>query len=204
VSTPTRDRILTTTTDLFRRQGYSATGIKQIVEHAGAAFGSIYHFFPGGKEQLGAEVIRTAGSRYGDLIDLVYGADPDAVRATRTFFREAARTMVAEDFADICPIATVALEVASTSEPLREATATVFDQWRDRVARHLIQAGLTRRAARRLAVSLIALIEGSFLLARAGRSTEPLEINAGVAAGLVQAALNRRGTRAVSTPSGNA
>jgi AcrR family transcriptional regulator len=50
----TRERIVDASAELFRRQGYSATGVKQIVEAAQAPFGSLYHFFPGGKEQLGA------------------------------------------------------------------------------------------------------------------------------------------------------
>jgi AcrR family transcriptional regulator len=58
----TRQRIVETTAELFRRQGYNATGIKRIVTDAKAPFGSIYHFFPGGKEQLGAEVIRASGA----------------------------------------------------------------------------------------------------------------------------------------------
>lgn len=185
----TRDRILQTTTELFRRQGYAATGVKQIVTGAGAAFGSIYHFFPGGKEQLAEEVIRTSGAMYGDLVDLIFGADADPVSATRTFFREAARTMQTEDFADICPIATVALEVASTHEPLRVATSDVFDDWRNRVACWLVAAGLTKSAAQELAVTLIALLEGSFILSRAGRNVEPLKINGTAAAKLVELAI---------------
>lgn len=58
----TRRRILQAGTELFRRSGYTGTGMKQIAEAAGAPFGSIYHFFPGGKAQLGEEVIRTSGA----------------------------------------------------------------------------------------------------------------------------------------------
>ena len=54
----TRERIVESSAELFRRQGYTATGVKQIVTAAQAPFGSLYHFFPGGKEQLGAEAIR--------------------------------------------------------------------------------------------------------------------------------------------------
>ena len=50
----TRDRIVDASAELFRRQGYNATGVKQIVTEAQAPFGSLYHFFPGGKEQLAA------------------------------------------------------------------------------------------------------------------------------------------------------
>ena len=51
----TRERILGVSAEIFRRQGYEGTGLKQIVTAAKVPFGSLYHFFPGGKEQLGAE-----------------------------------------------------------------------------------------------------------------------------------------------------
>ena len=127
--TTTRDRLIWASAELFRRQGYTGTGVKQIVEAAGAPFGSMYHFFPDGKEELGAETIRWSGAMYGQLIDLFYEAGADPVVATRRFFEAAADTVRDTDYADACPIATVALEVASTSEPLRQATADVFESW---------------------------------------------------------------------------
>ena len=68
----TRERIVQTSAELFRRQGYNATGVKQIVTAAQAPFGSIYHHFPGGKEQLGAEAIRRSGALYELLIPAVF------------------------------------------------------------------------------------------------------------------------------------
>ncbi len=44
----TKERILDSTAELFRRQGYAGTGMKQIAAEAAAPFGSVYHFFPGG------------------------------------------------------------------------------------------------------------------------------------------------------------
>jgi AcrR family transcriptional regulator len=115
----TRDRLVVATADLFRRQGYTGTGVKQLVEAAGAPFGSMYPFVPAGKEELGAETIRWSGAIYGQLIDLFYEADTDPVVATRRFFEAAAGTVSETGYTDACPIATVALEVASTNEPLR-------------------------------------------------------------------------------------
>jgi len=128
----TRDRIVATSAELFRRQGFASTGVKQIVAEASAPFGSLYHFFPGGKEQLGAEVIRWSGAMYGQLIGLFFTPSADPVEATRNFFAAAGQTLVETDYADACPIATVALEVSSTSEPLREACAEVFAPVRSR------------------------------------------------------------------------
>lgn len=171
----TRDRLVGATADLFRLGGYHATSVKAIVERAEAPFGSMYHHFPGGKEELGAAAITTSGLAYGDLIDLFFGDDgADLVEATEAFFAAAAWNLTETDFADACPIATVALEVASTNEDLRRATSGVFDDWVARASARFVQHGIPPDEAPRLARTVIMLLEGAFLLCRAGRTTVPM------------------------------
>jgi AcrR family transcriptional regulator len=196
VASATRDRIVESSAELFRRQGYTGTGVKQIVAEASAPFGSLYHFFPGGKVQLGEEVIRHSGALYGQLIEAFFppGCEPES--ATRAFFAGAAQTLRETDYADACPIATVALEVSSTSEPMREACAEVFNEWIDATSTRLGAAGVPRRRARALALTLLCSLEGAFVLARALRSTEPLEHAGDASAALVRQALAPRRSRA--------
>ncbi len=190
--TDTRDRILETSAELFRRQGYSATGVKQIVTAARAPFGSLYHFFPGGKEQLGAEAIRLSGKMYELLIPAVFGPAPDPVTGVRTFFAAAAEHLRETDYEDACPIATVALEVSSTNETLRQACADVFDSWVQAGTALYEDAGLSPERARELTIAMINALEGAFVLARAQRSTEPLEVAGELVAAAVEAALAER------------
>jgi AcrR family transcriptional regulator len=185
----TRERIVETSAELFRRQGYAATGVKQIVTAAQAPFGSLYHFFPGGKEQLGAAAIRTSGARYALLIPAVFDPAPDVVTGVRDFFAGAAQHLIDTDYADACPIATVALEVSSSSGTMREACAEVFESWIDRGAARLQAAGIACSTARELTIAMIAALEGAFVLARALRRTEPLEIAGELSANAVQAAV---------------
>jgi AcrR family transcriptional regulator len=189
---PTRERIVNASAELFQRRGYNATGVKQIVAEASAPFGSLYHFFPGGKEQLGAEVIRWSGARYAQLVDVFFDPAPDIATAVETFFAGAADTLVETDYADACPIATVALEVASSSEPLREATADVFNSWIDIAATRFASTGIAPATARELAIAMIALLEGAFVLSRALRSTEPVLTAGATAVSAVRAALSAR------------
>lgn len=187
--TNTRERILDVTAELFRHYGYTGTGLKQIVAQANAPFGSLYHFFPGGKEQLGDEVIRRSGQLYYELFETILAAAPDPVQGVRDFFDGAAVVLRETDYADACPIATVALEVASRHEGLRAATAAVFDSWIDGGAGHLEGAGVESGRARELTMLLIALIEGAFVLCRARRTTDALEVAGTAAAAAVQGAL---------------
>ena len=183
----TRDRIVDVSAELFRRQGYNATGVKQIVTEAKAPFGSVYHHFPGGKEQLGAEAVRTSGKLYEQLIPAVFDIAPDPVTGVRMFFAGAAQHLVETDYEDACPIATVALEVSSSSEVMREACADVFESW--------ISAGAERypeidpETARALTIAMLAALEGAFVLARALRATEPLTIAGEMVAEMVQSAI---------------
>jgi AcrR family transcriptional regulator len=190
--TDTRERLISASAELFRRQGYVGTGVKQIVDAASAPFGSLYHFFPNGKEELGAATIRWSGAMYGELIDLFYEPGDDPVLATRRFFDAAADTVRDSGYADACPIATVALEVASTSEPLRQATASVFEDWLTALTGRFLDAGMTKSQARNLAVSLFCLLEGSFILARATRDETHVRTAGRTAADTVRAALEHR------------
>jgi AcrR family transcriptional regulator len=178
---PTRDRILYATAELFRRQGYNGTGLKQVVAEAGAPFGSLYHHFPGGKAELGDEVIRKAGAFFQTMVTAIYDSvDGTAEDAIRISFQSAGETLEATNYEDACPIATVALEVASTDDRLRQATADVFEEW--------VTALTERLGDRDQALAVIAALEGAFVLCRASRSTEPMRAAGEMAAAFVAAA----------------
>ena len=189
--TSTKDRILDSSAELFRRQGYTGTPVKQIVTDADAPFGSLYHFFPGGKEQLAAQAIRRSGQMYVELFAGIAAAAPDAPSAMEAFFSGAAATLRETDYADACPIATVALEVASTSETLRRATADVFESWIVAAAAYFTAAGIHETRARELAITMLSLLEGAFVFCRALRSTEPLTLAGRAAVEDVRASLPR-------------
>jgi AcrR family transcriptional regulator len=189
IRSTTRERIVDVSAELMSRQGYTATGIKQIVTAARAPFGSLYHHFPGGKEQLGAEAIRTSGALYEQLIPAVFDSAPDLPTAVRAFFAGAGEHLRATDFADACPIATIALEVSSSSEVMRAACADVFERWLAAGVERFVAAGLSDQRARELAVSMFAALEGAFVLARAARSTEALAVAGEATASAVEWAL---------------
>jgi AcrR family transcriptional regulator len=187
--TNTRERILDASAELSRRQGLTGTGIKQILAQAEAPFGSLYHHFPGGKDELAAETITRAGEFYGRLVAGKIAEQPDLVSGIRAAFVGAGETLEATGYADACPVETVALEVASTNEPLRLATAKVFESWLGGLAARLAREGIGPDEARALALTILSALEGAFVLARATRSTAALDACADAMASLVEAAL---------------
>ncbi|MEZ5376175.1 MAG: TetR family transcriptional regulator C-terminal domain-containing protein [Acidimicrobiales bacterium] len=151
------------------------TSLSQISEASHATIGSIYHFFPGGKEALAVAVVESTGAAYRELFEAIAGAASNPAQAYADFFAGAAAVLEETDFIDPCPIGGVAREVANTNEPMRLATAGVFDSWIDASARHLGEAGLPEARAAQLAQVFVATVEGAFVLSRAQRSTTALE-----------------------------
>ena len=180
----TRDRIIVATNELFRRHGYNGTTLTQISAASAATIGSIYHFFPGGKEALAIAVVEVTGAVYRELFESIVAEADRPAAAYVDFFTAAAAVLEESDFIDPCPIGTVAREVANTSEPLREAAKRAFDSWIAAAHAHLTTAGIPSDVADELATVFVATVEGTFVLSRTQRSTTPL-----IAAGRHLAAL---------------
>ncbi|HEY5876586.1 MAG TPA: TetR/AcrR family transcriptional regulator [Ilumatobacteraceae bacterium] len=185
----TRHRIVAATTELFRQRGYNGTSLHQITTAADATTGSLYHFFPGGKDQLTAEVIATSGEAYRQLFDLIADAAVDAGSAITDVFEGAAIVLEETEFIDPCPIGTVAREVASTNDELRQITDAVFNSWISTAARRFESAGIEPTEAHELATTAVAAIEGGFVLSRAARDAGPLRATGRTMRALVDARL---------------
>ena len=170
----TRDRIVAAAAQLYGRYGYTGIGLKQVAAESGSPIGSLYHFFPGGKDELAAEALRMSGAGYQTLVEGILENMPDLVSGIEQSFALAAETLAATGYVDACWIETVALEVASTNEPLRLVTAEIFEGWIDSATAWVESHGVPPEEARELGIAYITGLEGAFVLARALRSPDPL------------------------------
>jgi AcrR family transcriptional regulator len=170
----TRESILTAAAELMRRKGYGAVGMKDIAVASGAPIGSLYHHFRGGKVQIVREALINAGHAYALLIPSIVDEYTDLGAAIEGVFTQAAEDMASTGFANMCPVASVAAEVADTVEELRETTASVFDGWIGGGSAYFAARGLDSSQAREVTFALISALEGAFVIARTLRSTEPL------------------------------
>jgi AcrR family transcriptional regulator len=170
----TREAILTAAGELMRHKGYGAVGMKDIVQASGAPIGSLYHHFRGGKVQIAREALINAGHAYALLIPSIVDEYRDLGDAVDALFTQAAEDMASTGFANMCPVASVASEVADTVEELRETSASVFRDWVDGGSAYFSARGLDTPQAREVILALIGALEGAFVLARTLRSTEPL------------------------------
>jgi AcrR family transcriptional regulator len=174
MSATTKDRFLNATAELLRMQGYSGTGLKEVTKRASAPWGSMYHFFPGGKEQLAVETIRATGEQYRQAFAKLFEIVPDPIEAISRVFLNEINVLDRSAFKEGCPIAATALDVASTVDAVREACAEVFASWLEEIAAAIARNGADPALAAQLAEFILATLEGAIILARTNHSTLPL------------------------------
>ncbi|MEV0638408.1 hypothetical protein AB0I77_26390 [Streptomyces sp. NPDC050619] len=121
---------------MFRHNGYSGTGLKRIAAEAQAPFGSICHFFPGGKQQRAEETIRTSGAAYGRMVPALLDSVPDPAESVAHAFEAATDDLAATDFAE---------------------WVSAGEQWFGRWVSD-------QNTARSLAYPVIMIVEGAFVL----------------------------------------
>jgi len=170
----TDQRIVRSMWELLRVQGYAATGLQQLARAAQAPIGSIYHHFRGGKREVAAAALRDSGAAYIQLLPMLLDRHADLPAAIDAAFAAAADDMAATGWANMCPVGTVAGEIADTEPELRQVAAEVIASWVDEGTGYLASRGLSRTDARAAMYALLTALEGGFLLARAQRTTEPL------------------------------
>jgi len=181
-----RQRMLQAAGRLFQRQGYAATGWRQVVAEGSAPWGSQAHFFPGGKDQLAAEALAAEGERLrreiATALARLHPADMISAWADM-----AARQLEASDWAEGCPIATAALERAHLSDAVGDACHGALASWVEAFADAMVARGADAGDARVLATVVVAGMEGGLLMARSARQAAPLATVAAELAGLVRA-----------------
>ena len=160
---------------LFRRNGYAATGINEIADVAGAPKGSLYHYFPDGKDQIGEAAVRFAGKGLVVTIEKLEQEHSTAAATVQAYCRLLAGWMAKSGFRDGCPITTTLLESAPQSQGITLAGREAFASWRAVIARALLRDGFSKQEARRLSTLTVSAIEGSLILARVESSGEPIE-----------------------------
>jgi len=188
-----RESLITTSVGLFQRQGFAGTGLAEILAESGAPRGSLYHYFPEGKDAVGEAAVREAGAvaaqrfrdgaaRFGDPRKLALG-----------YGRAMAETLEASGFSRGCPIATVALECVPESERISAASRDVFASWAAIWTDLLTQAGIAAPRAAVLAELVLSSVQGAMILARVRRSTEPVLNAAAEMARLIDAEIKSQG-----------
>ena len=170
-----REAIVTAALTLFRRHGYAATGLNDIVEMSGAPKGSLYHYFPNGKLSIAEAAVRQGGLRAAATLEELSRDKPSAAKLVRRYAKLLAQWMAASRFHDGSPISATLLETTPTDEKVTAAGLETFALWREPIIARLDAQGVSAARAERLATLVIAALEGSLIQARVEQSDNPIK-----------------------------
>lgn len=170
----TREQIIAATCDLMEAQGFHATGLSEIIRESGAPRGSLYYYFPDGKEGLAAEAIARTGEGLAGRISANLAGAPAIGPALAAFTAQIAAAVERSGFRAGGPLTAVAMETATSSERLNEACREAYARLQGAFAASLVAAGYGPARAEELAEFITASIEGGIILARTYHSGDPL------------------------------
>lgn len=153
---------------LMRGSGLSGAGINEVVRESAAPKGSVYHFFPAGKEQLVSEALTEYAGRVEAFIDTAMGGAHSDRQKIRRLFEAFARRVEEGDFRKSCAFGAVCLDLEPGQDALRDVIEHAFDAWTTLIVGHL-DLGDPRRT-RTFARLVLSAIEGAYIVARAEQS----------------------------------
>ncbi|WNS78875.1 TetR/AcrR family transcriptional regulator [Domibacillus sp. DTU_2020_1001157_1_SI_ALB_TIR_016] len=172
----TKGMLIETASRLFRMRGYDGVGLNDILKESGIPKGSLYHYFPEGKEGLAVEAIRHTKGVVIGFIEEVFERTEDPIKAVQDHICELAKVMRDEKEPVGFPIGAIASEKHSTSEPIRKACHSAFEEWKETYSRKFIKAGYSEKQAEDFGIIILAVIEGGILLSLTAKSNKPLRV----------------------------
>jgi TetR/AcrR family transcriptional repressor of lmrAB and yxaGH operons len=169
-----RQKIVDAAGALMEKRGYHGTGLNEIIQVSQAPRGSLYYYFPAGKEELAAAAARQTGEMMVAYLERDLERHADIVDGLMTFFTGLADHVVSNNCQAGAPLAVIALETAGESDRLREACRHAYQSVQAVLERKLLGNGYTPDRSRDLALLISAAIEGAVILARVEQAADPI------------------------------
>lgn len=174
--------------ELFRARGYEGIGIAQLLEKSGAPRGSLYFHFPGGKEQIGAEVVQGFGVRTAGRFRDLHESGVDLDKFIEIVFKTTAKESKECDYQGSCPVAAIAAGFGAEDKMLSAAIRETFAAWEAVIAEAAAARGMSAKNAEIFASAFLTAMEGAFVVSKAQGNTAA-HVNASRAIKALAAAL---------------
>jgi len=173
---------------LLATKGLQGASFSEVIAAAGAPRGSLYHHFPGGKDQLVAAALELGAQRAFAHLDSFKGRP--AVEVAAGFIGGWRALLEHASLRAGCAL--MAVTVAAEAQPLRAKAGEIFREWRARLAVALRDGGVAPDRAEGVAAGLLTACEGAVAVARAEGSLAAFELMAGEQLAVVEGAMQRR------------
>ena len=172
---------------LLATKGVEGTSFAEVLQATDSPRGSVYHHFPGGKEELLHAALDLSSERGLAAMEATRGQPPKAViQCFLAIWRD-----LLSQYNLSAGCAVVAVTVSETDDGLRDHAGRIFRNWSELLADLCETGGMDEGAARRIAVTVIAAVEGAVVMSRAERSKEPFDAVESVLVALVEGSGDR-------------
>ncbi|KFN11436.1 TetR/AcrR family transcriptional regulator [Paenibacillus macerans] len=171
----TKDVILNTATWLFAKHGYHGTGLNQIIKESGAPKGSLYYYFPKGKEELAIACVKLTQSNLQSKLQELMSRFAKPQDFLRAFILNIADRMDGFGTDKFVPFGFwAAAETSSVSDSLRDACQAALAEWKDTLSNKLVDTGITKERAVEMAEISVCLIEGATIMSVVERNSRAM------------------------------
>ncbi|MDX3658984.1 TetR/AcrR family transcriptional regulator [Streptomyces sp. ID05-26A] len=170
----TKQRMLDSAVLLLRERGAAGVTVDAVLAHSGAPRGSVYHHFPGGRNEMVLGAVRLAGD-YIDTMVSEAAAEGDVRQLLERLVAFWKRSLTKTDFRAGCPAAAMAMDGRDTVPDAVDVVREIFARWQGSIAEALSRNGVEAARAQRLATLVVSAVEGAIILCRAHRDLGPLD-----------------------------
>ncbi|MEQ8822849.1 MAG: TetR/AcrR family transcriptional regulator [Filomicrobium sp.] len=158
-----RSDILPVLGEVFREHGFEGASLSIITKATGLGKGSLYHFFPGGKEEMVQAVLAEIHGWFEREVFEPLEKTKDADKAINTMFDAVLKYFNSGQ--RVCLVGALAL--SNTRDTFANAIRQYFKRWVMTLARALEKLGHSKPEAKALAEVMVLGIQGGLVLARA-------------------------------------
>lgn len=169
----TKQRMLDSAVLLLRERGAAGVTVDAVLAHSGAPRGSVYHHFPGGRNEMVLGAVRQAGDYIATMVR--ESAEGDARQMVDRLVAFWKRALTKTDFRAGCPVAAMAMDSRDLVPDAGDVVREIFAQWQSGLAEAFTSSGFAAPRAERLATLVVSAIEGAIILCRAHRDLGPLD-----------------------------
>ncbi len=169
----TREDMLATAVDLFAERGYDGIGIAELLAKSGSPRGSLYFHFPGGKEQIGTEVVARVGAEVAARFRGLHDSGVDLETFIDRVFKTTAKESKERNYTASCPMAAIATGFGNGNPKLAAAVRGAFASWEAEIRTAAKARGMTDANASVFASAMLAAMEGAFVTSKALESSDP-------------------------------
>lgn len=154
--------------ELFREHGYHGTSYAQIIKASGLGKGSLYNYFPGGKEDIAKAVLKQIDSWFEENIFVPLNTNNDPETVLKNMFATVNAYFVGGQ--RICLLGSFALYDAK--EPFSAEIKSYFQRWIEALSTYLQKQGLSEQESQNLAYLAMVAIQGGLVMAQATDNTD--------------------------------